>query len=351
MSGQGFASRCALGVESSWGGAVAFTELVPFTSESINRAIAQIQSQYLDGKAGLRSLKNSSISVVGALEGEMVYDEITGGIIGIERLISSALGTGTWDAANSLTKYTLAEALTKSYTIGFNKQTSVWEIAGAKVNNLKISGNAGEAIKFSADIIGRNLLRTGDTGIVNAAAAITGIAPTNVPSLVYFDDLIFRLADQSNGLVSGDRFSISGFELSINNNLSDSTFATIDSTNTDIDLTLEPERNGFREITLSITMPRYTADTIFDWLNADTGLMADLLFTPTGGDLLSIFLPNIKVGGDPTAPIGGAEIIEASFNFTGLRNAGTNSYLTLTDTTAIAEELAIECKSNRTSAA
>lgn len=351
MSGQGFASRCALGVESSWGGGVAFTELIPFMSESINRAIAQIQSQYLDGKAGSRSLKNSSISVVGALEGEMVFDEITGGIIGIERLIRGALGSGTWDAVNSLTQYTLADTISRSYTIGFNKQTSVWEIAGAKINSLTIAGSAGEPITFSVDIIGRNLLRTGDTGIVNAAAAITGINPTNIPGQVYFDDLVFRLADQANALASGDQFSINSFELVINNNLSDPTFGTIDSTNTDIDLTHEPIRNDFREILLSMTMPRYTADTIFNWLKNATGLQADLLFTPAGGDLLSLFLPNMKVVGDPEASIGGASLIEPTFNFRCLRNAGTNSYLTLTDSTAITEELAIECKSNRTSAA
>ena len=349
-TGQGYASRCALGVESTWGTGVAVSELIPFTSESINRVIAQLESEYLDGNAGRRSLTNSVVSPAGDLECELVWDEIATAIVGIERLLTGGLGTGTWDAVNSLTQFTLANTISRSYTLAFNKSVSVWESLGAKINTLKISGSAGEKVMLSAGIMAKNLLRTGDAGITNAAAALTSLAPANIPQNIVFDDCVFRLADQANAIAGGDAFAIDSFEVNVNNNFSEHQFSTTDATVTSALYSHEFLRNGRRETTLSITMPRYTADTIFTWLNSGTALQADLIFT-SGSYIFTILLPNIKVTGDPTAPVSGPELIAPSFNFTCLLNPGTNTDMTLTDTTAITGELAIEVTSARTSAA
>ncbi len=349
MPGQGILSRCALGFESTWGTGVAVTEVLPFRSESIERAIAQVESEFLDGNAGRRSIKNSLVSITGALEGDLIYDEISGDPIGIERIIRGAMGISARDVGNGINQYTLDNTLPESYTVAFNKQTSVWEIHGLKWNTLTISGNAGENIQFSSDVIGEDLLRTGDAGIVNAAAAITGLSPVQ-PTHVHFDDMVIRIADQVDALASGDRYTISSFSFEHNNNLSDPQFGSINASHADSQLTLEPVRNGFRQLDFNITLPRYDTDQFFTWHKANTALQIDIKFA-TGSFEFNIFIPNCHVGSNPGAPIAGAELIEKTVPFRCVRNAGANTFLTLTDTQAIVEEFAIEAKSNRTTQA
>lgn len=351
MPGQGIIARCALGDETSFQTAVAVTEVIPFTSESINRAIEQLASEYLDGSAGRRRITNSVISIGGGLESELVWDEETGDPVGLEKLIRGFMGASARDAGNGLNKYYFADTLAnESFTIVFNKQTSAWEVVSAKVNTMTISGSAGGKCMFSTELIAYNLLRTGDAGITNAIAAVTALSPTNIPQNIMFDDMVFRVADQDNAIASGDQYKISNFELSGNNSLSESEFSTVDSTHTNNLLTLEPLRNGFRELTLSIEIPRYTSDQFFTWLNNNTALQADLKFS-SGSYEFNILLPNIHVAGDPTANIGGAELIKPTINFVALMNNGTNTDMTFQDTTAITDEMGIECKSGRSSAA
>lgn len=349
-TGIGLTSRCAIGVESTWGTGIAVSELIPFSSESINKTITQLESLYLDGYAGRRRITNSTVKVAGTLAAELIWDEITTGIIGVERLIKGALGSAARDAGNSLNKYYCDEALDESYTLAFNKQVSVWEAQGTKISKLTISGKAGDKVLISADIMSRNLYRTGDAGIVNASAAITGISPAVIPINVMFDDLVIRVADQANALATGDRFAIDSFELVVDNRPSEHTFSSPDATVTDALYTHEFLRDNFRLVELSISLPRYTTDQFFTWLNSETALMADLKFA-SGSYQFNILLPNIKMKGDPAANIGGPTLVAPKYNFACLRNGGTNTYLPFQDATQIVDEIGIEAKSARTTVA
>lgn len=347
--GQGALSRCALGIESSWGTGVAVTELIPFDSETFNKNIRMIETAYLDGNAGKNSLIGSLNEALGDLNGEMVFDEISGGIIGIERIIKGAMGASARDAVNSLNQYTLNPSIDTSFTVAFNKQVSAWELQGLKINTFVLSGEAGGIIKFSTTSIGQQLYRTGDAGVVNAIAAITGIAPSVIPTPMTFDDMVFRIADQANAIADGDQITINNFEFSHNNNLTDPTFGTIDSAHTNSKLTLEPIRNGLREITFKVQIPRYKSDQFSSWIDSHTPLQADFIIT-NGSLVFRIFIPNLYVT-NVGAPIAGPEAIVQDVEFMAIRNAGTNTDMTLTDSTAITEEFAIEAKSNRSTAA
>jgi len=346
-TGQGIAARCAIGKETSFGTAVAVDEVVPFSSESINRAIQQLESQYLDGNVGRKGLKNSVVSVTGALEGELVWDDDTGDPIGCENILRGALGSSSTSTDDN--QYKTASAIDDVYTMCFNKQVSNWEIVSAKHNTLTLSGAAGEKVMFSTDIIGYNLLRTGDAGITNAVAAVTALSNTDQPENIVFDDLVFRVGTQADALATGDRYKIDSFELSINNNLSEPQFSSIASGHTSSLLTLEPKRNGQRETNLSISLPRYESDQFFSWLNSGTALMADLKFT-SGSYYFHIFLLNIRVVGDPTASIGGTELIKPEINFMALRLAGAHAYMKFSDDDLISDEIGIETASGRASA-
>jgi len=348
--GGGVSSRCALGVESSFGTAVAVTEIIPFTSESISRAILQLEAQYLDGNVGRSGLKNSVVSILGGLECELVWDEETGDPIGLERILRGVLGASARDASNGLNQYKTASAVDDIYTLCFNKQVSNWEIVSAKFNTLTLNGEAGGKAMLACDIIGYNLLRTGDAGIVNAIAAVTGLSNTNQPENLSFDDLVFRIADQANAIASSDQYKIDSFELVINNNLSEPQFSTVDANHTDSLLTLEPKRNGDREINLALTLPRYESDQFFTWLNSATPLQADLKFS-SGSYEYNILLPNIKIIGDPQAQVGGAELIKPEVNIMALRLAAKHAYMKFQDDDLIDDEIGIEAKSGRISAA
>lgn len=348
-TGIGHQSRCALGKESTYGTAVAVTDLITFTSESINKTIAALESEYLDGNAGRRNLTNSLISVQGDLQGEVVFDEIAGDPIGIEQLLRGVFGNSARDTSNSLNQYKLANALDDHYTLAFSKAVSAWELVSAKFGTLELSAKIGEKLMFTiGNIIAYNLLRTGDAGITNSLAAIAALAPTNIPSNVKLEDAVVRIADTANALASGDAYCIDGFTFTIDNKLSDPEFATECSTNADSQKTLEPIRNGFREVMLTITLPRYSTDQFFSWQNSDTVLQADLKFT-LGSYQFNILLPYMKVM-NPKANISGPEIIKPEVQFTCLMNSGRNTYLTFQDSDAITYECGIEVKSARTSA-
>ena len=346
-TGQGIASRCAIGKETTFGTAVAVDEILPFNSESINRVIAQLESEYLDGTVGRRNLTNTIVNIEGGLEGELVWDEDSGDPIGIENLLRGVLGSSSTSTDDN--QYKTANECDDHYTVCFNKQVSNWEIVSTKFNTLTINGEAGGKVMFSSDVIGYNLLRTGDAGITNAIAAVTALSNTTQPQNIAFDDLVFRIGTQADALASGDQYKIDSFELVVNNNLSEPQHSTVASDHTNNLLTLEPFRNGQREVTLSVSLPRYQSDQFFTWLNAGTALMADLKFT-SGSYYFHIFLPNIKINGDAAAAISGAEMIKPEISFTALRLAAAHAYMKFTDLDLITDEIGIEIASGRATA-
>lgn len=347
--GQGAAARVGLGKESTWGTGIAIDQIIPFNSEGINKAVKMIESSYLDGSAGKRNLVSSLIEAIGDLSGEMIWDEISGGIIGIESLLRGFTGASSRDAVNNLNKYDLNPTIDDSYTLAFNKQVSAWEIQGAKFKTLNIAGAKGEVIKFAVGVIGKNIYLTGDSGIINTISGIQAISPAVNPTMITFDNLAFRIGDQANALTSADQFAISGFEFSGDNKLSDPDHSTPTTTHLDAKETLEPVRNGIREMSLKLSIPRYTSDQFSTWLTAHTPLQADLIWT-NGSKLFKILIPNLYIS-NVGAPISGAEIIKQEVELMLIRNAGTNPYMTHTDASVITNEFAIESKSSRTAAA
>jgi len=344
--GQGYKTRCGVLDESTYGTAVAVSELMPYTSEAIEKMVNKIESAYLNGKAGREALKSGVIQSLGDLSGNISLNYQNAG--GFEYIVwAFAGGAGSRDAGNSLNQYKVAEAVDNSFTLAFNKDVSVWELPGCKVNTLEISGEAGEEskINWTAGIIAQNLLRTGDAGITNDSAQLTGISTTGAPSMVTFEDMVFRIGDTSNALAGGDQLKIKAFTLNCNNNLSDPTFSTVDSNHTNNLLTLEPKRNGFREIALQVTIPRYDSDSVFTWMNNHTALQCDLKFS-VGSYEFNILLPYCYVNA-AAAPIPGPELVEHTFEIIPVRLNAIHAYMTYQDSDVISDEIGFELKTGR----
>lgn len=346
-TGQGFNSKCGLGKESTWGTAVTIDTIVTFVDESFERAVQMLRNEYLDETVTWKSQRESAVTISNDMTLEAVYDEIAGDIIGVDDFFLGALGSATYTNPTFGNQFTPSATISESFTIAFQKQVSVWEINGGKVGQLEITGSAGSTVRMTASVMGKNLLRTGDAGISNATSDFDALANTTEPSLVAFDDLVFRMAIHGAALDSDDQLNITDFTITINNNLTDATFTTPLS-GEDATLTLEPIRNGKREVTFNITFPRYTADTFLGYLNNQTALQADFKFTsPVGGKEINIYLPNIRVD-TGNAPISGPEVFPLTITGVALFNGTTNTDMTFGDTTAITTEIGIETINART---
>ena len=61
-------------------------------------------------------------------------------------------------------------------------------------------------------------------------------------------------------------------------------------------------------------LPRYAADTLIDWKEADTALQADFTFT-RGGESITVELPEVRVAGGFDSQIGGPApaVVEGEF--------------------------------------
>jgi hypothetical protein len=350
-TGIGSKTKGGWGKETTWSTGVAITELIPYLSEDITEDIAILADEYHRGSPMLANYQPSSRTCTGSLVCEGVYDTIAGDIIGLGGLLRSVFGAATWQLTPTTVEYEPSTDLDESATIAFEKNVSVWELAGGKFASMEITGNAQGKIQFSFNVTGYQLRRTGDVGIVNTSSTFTGLAPTTNPELIAFDHLIVRVADQGAALDSADQINVSSFTLTFENNLIGSEFATPISTG-DALYTLEPIRTGKRNVTLSLTIPRYTADTVFTDFKANTAKQADLKFTGASSSYeFNIFLPNVRIE-EPVAPVTGPEIVQQTYNLKALdNNAGTiNTNMVLASSNVVQNEIAIETKNARTAA-
>ena len=285
-----------------------------------------------------------------------------------------------------------------------------WESVGTMVNSMTLGCAAGESMKATFELITGELVKntaevngivdsasstqitatasifvSGDVGkyihigteariisVVNASDTITvtpafsstpskndtfvitainsegslDLLPDTIPELMTFNQMTFRIGDHSDALGDGDRVCISSFELSLNNNLTSDEQASPCAENSDAKTQIQPVRNGFREVTLSIEMPRYNADTFQTWKAANTALQSDIIFTD-GTSSFKIFLPNLEII-DSGAALAGAGAVKQTVTFKALAWISTSD-LTFTDgSTTNAGELWIETIDGRT---
>jgi hypothetical protein len=266
------------------------------------------------------------------------------------------MGVSTWDAGTTANQLTFTNDLEVNGTLAVDKgySTSSWETVGAMINSMTISGNSAEFISANFDVIGKDQTRSASE---NTAAKLQALV-YNLPSILHFSDLTFRIGDQANALGAADEVCITAFSLVVNNNLTEPTQSTpcpaqldsgVDTYDHDDTMeTIKPRRNGFRECTLEITIPRYTSDTFLDWRDAETKLMADFHFTD-GTHNYYIYLPNIQI---PTgvAPVTGPEALTQTISLKCFTYNG-HGFMTFSDaaTTSLGE-VWIELISERTAA-
>lgn len=304
------------------------SDKVLLRSEGIEQNNEDILHEYLAGSAGIPGRQRVFKPSAGSIDVDVNYT-IKNGTEFVSADVLLALGMGTVTYPSNSNQLTFLDDYAKFGTVGWDKShhaTEIWQAISCCVKSFSLTCNANEHLTATFEMQPWKLEITSTTNTVSVLAAL----PTDVPDLVLFSDFEFRIGDQSNGLASSDLISISGFTLNVNNNLTDPEQATVvNSGHTDVFYPIQPKRNGFREVTLEITVPRYVADTLFDFWTADTNLQCDILGTqPSSSEEFDILIPNLKIN-NISAPVAGAEVITQTVTFTCFQR--NHSYMTFED--------------------
>lgn len=311
--GTGYGSRCGVGKESEWGSIVAPTELMSFIPpESINENYDWGEKEMLISKAGRRDADILGIKCAGGLVLEANHQSCD---IPLAVLFGGGGGTPTGEGPFVHT-LSLAEDIERSISLHFEKAVNLHSIGGVKFNGGRLVGDSSQ-VKWEFDAVAKYRDRS-----TTHRAALTALSDLGKPDLL-FQQCIMRLGDLNDALDSNDAIDISNFTLSINHNL-----AIDQQTTTSQKYIMEPVRSGRREVTLTITLPRFTEDAQFAWLAAATLLQCDIIFT-SGAYIFKLEMPTLLIKED-TAPIGDAGLIPQEISFQCYRNRG-NSYITETE--------------------
>ena len=326
MSPTGLGTGVILGVgkETSYGTRVQVTERVPLLGEGIAFDYQDALHEYLYGGAATPGMKRAFEPVTGTVEANVCYTVKNTTFVSVTRLIAMAMGTTTWDTDTY--EISFADDLSVFGTIAIDKgqhATQVWQAVSCFVNGFTLSCNAGESLQASFDIQAYDLMINDTTNTVAILAALA----TDLPELVMFSDFVFSIGDHGGVLGAGDQIALNSFTISVNNNLTEPEQTTLPASGAlNIMQPIQPVRNGFREVTLEIVVPRYTADTFFDFQANDTSLQATFVGTGSSGggsEEFDILFPNLKVT-NVSVPVEGAEALMQTITFRCLRRNSTS---------------------------
>lgn len=342
--------------QSAYRTALVATDKIPYRTENLIGEYIRINSEWLGGHAGLVSNDKGPKKVMGSVAVDVVYDEKSGSeFVGTDLLFAAAMGTTVWDAVNTSNQITLSLDLDIALTLALLKgnvgTNALWEFNGVKSSGFTLEGVSGSNsnLKATFDYIVYNIARS---SCINTSTDLTTL-PTDIPGRVLFTDGSLRMStDFSDALGNSDRISFNKFTLSLNNTPIDPDFASIDATHTDGSLILETLRNGFRDCKLSITLPRYDADTFFTAYEANSPIQLQLMYQ-SGTKKFNINCPYAvieKITGNVSGPgIIPVEISLALLRGAAYNNGAGNTVMLFQDSaTTISEEFAIETDNERT---
>lgn len=346
MANVGNIAIMGMSKESSYRTAVDATDKIPFNSESIEAQPEVVDDESLQGVAGFKNSQKVFTPVGGSFDAGIVYSQKSGSeYVSSDLPIALAMGDGG-TYANSSNYFLLEDDLDVFGTVAVLKGTSdVWENVSCYINSMSLAMDNKSGLKGSFDIIGYKQLRTGTT---NVAADLTGL-PSDVANQILSSDLTCYAGDTTNALTAADKKMVSSATLSLSNNMSDSEQATPENSgHTDSDLTIEPVRNGFREVTLELTIPRYDSDTWLAYRDNQTELQVEFAFTD-GTHEFFIAVPSFKIQ-TVSAPVGGSGLITQTVSGKCFVPSHTITKFDNNSSVTVTTEFGIETKNERTSA-
>ena len=327
--GTGYKIKCGIAKESIYGTLVAPTEVVPILpGESFNKSFTFAEQEMLKAK-NAREVPDIIANVVnGSVSFEANYQEVDlfwalalGGVCTIS-------GSGPYDHS-----IPIAEDIERSLSLHMEKDVNVFSFAGVKINTLTFTFAPDTSpATMDLDFVAKTL--TQDT---THRAALAALNDQEKPRLLFHQALV-RLGEDDDALASPtDDICVSNFVFTLNENLVVDQRCT--TTGKDI---LEPLRHGRRDLTITMTIPRYDSDQLRTWQTGETNLQMDVVFT-SGNYSFSMEMPTLRIK-DWSALAGDAGIIPVEVTLQAYRNDGN------TPMAAITEEIAIGLSNDRSTA-
>lgn len=309
-------------------------QVLPMVTEDVQGSVEKVHDEAIRNKAGLGAATVVSRQVGGPLALRMTYR-------GLEAVLVAALGlcpyTGPTTVAAGVYRHNFipdedlaregwgagdgvlagsgllaGDQKVRAGTFCVDKSISVWENASVMVRGLTIKGDS-KGVFLDLDLVAREQLR----GTLTNPDSSTWTIPGDDFLPVLFGDLALWLGDYSTTtpLTSGNAVGISSFEIKLDNKLK-----TEQDSTSGLSIA-EPGRDGRRQVTVTLRLPRYENDDFLDALDAGTPKMAMLKFTgsalgSTGYNrALWIWLPRFTLDRAP-APTGGPGLLQMQIDFT-----------------------------------
>lgn len=171
-----------------------------------------------------------------------------------------------WTTSDGLLTNTVKS---RRITVIQDKLISQHKLISGFINSLSISGNAGDIVKGSVDLLGYDVKRVSfDTSAYSESTDV-----------VNFADLNFT--------VGGITIGVSSFELRLSNNLSQTQKNSLH-----LD---EPVRSGRREVTLKFTLPKYETDDFLQLYENGADVRVEMRFVKGDGHEIAIILPRAVI--------------------------------------------------------
>jgi hypothetical protein len=312
--GSGVKLKAGTGKETAWGDLIAPDEFLPITpGESVKDVIEWLEKNVLKGKSGREAGDISGKHVAGTINLEANYQAI-------DRIWALLMGggaglpSGTGPFVHTISK---AEDPLRSLSLHLEKDVNVWSINGIVINSLSL-GCGPDGVNVACDVVGKGPILQATTH----RAALAALTDPEKPRLM-FHQAVVRIGDLADALADGDKQEISNWTWTWNNS-----FAVDHRTVKSGYFRAQPRRSGWAECTLSITLPRYEADTILEWHKNQTKLQCDITFT-NGNYIFKIQMPTLYIK-DCDGNAGDEGIIPLNATLQAYRNSG-NTFITETE--------------------
>ena len=289
--GKGFTSRLAVGKETTWGTAVQVTRLIPFTSEGLTKELERVDdSSTLVGTAAKRASYIAGGQVSGDVSADLTYTDF-------DEILEAAFGVKTVDTTTGVTTYDLAEDVDISLTVAVEKGVSIHEFVGCKVSRLSIS-TGDNRLQISVSFLGKDYTRAGlNTGADFDALSSPGRA-------ILLPDCTLQ--------IGANTYNFSELNFTLDNKLQ--------AVRGNSKLPVSIDRNGKREMSFSITLPKYEADNFYS--DFENGAETSVVLTATDGtNTFKLILPKVIVQTVDTS-VSGEGIIPQKVDFIVLRGEG-----------------------------
>ena len=284
--GLGYATIAAVGEESTVNTPVNATQRVRNLEFTPDAAYARLVDNTLSG-------------TVGQVTPELGMLDIRGSWRAYETYTLSNLLPKHFFGSLSAGRYSFLDSLVgKSLTWAIDKQVSVWNLSGVKINQLNLEFGP-EGAMVTGTLIAQGLLYSGGE---NTSAELAALLPNVDKRCKLAPDLNVRLGVASAALGSPEEIAVSSGKITVTRPMAETHVSGTRNV-------YEPAPDNFLTGSVELVLPRYSTNTYQTWRAANTRLSLRVYFCEENGSGTREWLvPNLVLD-ESTSPVSGAGFI------------------------------------------